>query len=145
MTAAFFVDTNIFLYAIGQDSVHRSASRAVLEAVADGSLVAATSTEVVQEILHVLIRKGRRPEAFVAARQIEALFAPFLPVTAAEIRKAVEILQHSPNCGVRDAVHAATMLNAGIAVIISVDADFDRLGAVTRYSPQEIVVRLALG
>ena len=54
-----FLDTNIFLYAAGQAHTQRDACVDVLRRVAAGTLEATANSEVIQEILHVLVRRGR--------------------------------------------------------------------------------------
>lgn len=58
-----FLDTNVFLYAAGADHPLKKPSIRWLEGAAEGRFRAVTSAEVLQEILHVLIRRGRRREA----------------------------------------------------------------------------------
>jgi predicted nucleic acid-binding protein len=47
-----FLDTNVFLYAIGAQHPLKAAGQQVLERVGNGTLEAVTSTEVIQEILY---------------------------------------------------------------------------------------------
>lgn len=55
-----------------------------------------------------------------------------------EILQATRLLEKHPHLSVRDAVHAATALEAGIRTIISVDADFDRLLEIRRLPPEDV-------
>jgi len=55
--AKLFLDANVFLYAIGADSPHRAPCRDVLQVVGQGKLDGITSSEVLQEILHVRSRR----------------------------------------------------------------------------------------
>ena len=66
--ARIFLDANIFLYAIGGDGSHRDPSRGVLEAVGQGKLDGITSSEVLQEILHVRSRRVNVRDAASAVR-----------------------------------------------------------------------------
>ena len=76
-----FLDTNVFLYAAGAAHPERDACVRVLRSVADGSLDATVNSEVVQEILYVLSRRGRRRDAIALAGHVAALFPDLLPVT----------------------------------------------------------------
>lgn len=78
--ARVFLDANIFLYATGGEGAHREPCRAVLLAVADGALEGVTSTEVLQEILHVRSRRLGLKDAGAAARAAASLVAEVLPV-----------------------------------------------------------------
>jgi len=52
-----FVDTNVFVYAIGADHPYREPCRRVVGLIAASRLLGETSVEVVQEFAHV---RGRR-------------------------------------------------------------------------------------
>lgn len=134
---AVFIDTNVFLYAIGADSEFRAPAKAILEAVAEGRLLATTNTEVVQEVLYVLTRRGARDKAAGAARAVLALFPSMLAVTPDDLASACELLQRSGAVSVRDAIHAATMLRAGLADVLSADRDFDSIAELRRIDPMD--------
>lgn len=143
MIGRCFLDTNVFLYAIGAPSPHRDSCRAVLAEVEARRMAATTSTEVLQEVLFVLTRKGRRPEALVATRSIMAALDEILPVTATDLARAIQLLSADVHCGVRDAIHAATALNNGIVDIVSVDSDFDRMAGIRRHEPAAVAASAA--
>ena len=132
-----FLDTNVFLYAAGGDHPHRQACARVLRRVADGSLDATVNSEVLQEVLYVLSRQGRRPEGITLARHVASLFPDLLPVTRDDMLRVCDLVRRYPRLPVRDAVHAATMLRNGIRQVISVDQDFDRIGEIRRVDPSK--------
>lgn len=129
------LDTNVFLYAAGGDHPNRDACARVLRRVAAGTLEATSNSEVLQEILYVLFRRGRRDEGLALARHVAALFPDLLPVTGHDMLRACELAARYPGLPVRDAVHAATMIGHGIERVISVDEDFDRLNEIRRVAP----------
>jgi uncharacterized protein len=128
-----FLDTNVFLYAIGAQHPLKAASQSVLERVGEGELDAVTSTEVVQEILHVLIRRGLRETGLQLARHMIDLLGGLLPVTQADLAIACDLIDRYPALPVRDAVHAATMLNNGISAIVTADGHFDEVQGIRRF------------
>ena len=125
-----FLDTNVFLYAIGAQHPLKAASQQVLSLVADGALDATSSTEVIQEILHVLSRRGHRDTALQLARHAIDLLRPLLPVTQADVSIACDLMARHAALPTRDAIHAATMLNNGISSIITADGHFDAVQGV---------------
>ena len=131
-----FLDTNVFLYAAGGDHPYRQPCQRILRRVADGELDATTSSEVVQEVLYVLVRRGLRSQALSLARSILIVFPALLEVGAAEMDAACGLLESTPELAPRDAVHAATMLTHGVDTIISADPHFDRLPQLKRVSPE---------
>ena len=56
--ATIFLDSNIFLYAVGADEGLRGPCGSILQAAAEGSIDATTNSEVIQEILHVRSQIG---------------------------------------------------------------------------------------
>jgi len=130
-----FLDTNIFLYAAGASHPQRDACARVLRRVADGSLDATINSEVVQEILYVLTRRGRRNDALKLAGNLTSLFPDLLPVTRDDVVAACDLLRRYPRLSVRDAVHVGTMLRNGLKTVVSVDFDFDQVSEIQRVAP----------
>lgn len=133
-----FLDTNVFLYAAGQGHPQRDACAKVLRRVAEGTLEATANSEVIQEILYVLVRRGRRDDGLVLSRHVAALFPDLLPVTGEDMRRACDLIERYPGLPVRDAVHAATMIGHGLQQVISVDEDFDQIREIRRIAPESI-------
>ncbi len=130
-----FLDTNVFLYAAGRAHAERDACASVLRRVADGSLDATVNTEVIQEILYVLARRGRRDEGLGLAGNVAALFPDMLPVTRDDLLTAFQLLRQYPRLPVRAAVHASSMLRNGLRTVISVDPHFDQISEIRRVAP----------
>ena len=130
-----FLDTNIFLYAVGGPHPERAACSRLLQRVGEGSLDATVNTEVLQELLYVLTRRGRRQEALKLASDVAALFPDLLPVTRDDILMACDLIRKHTRLSVRDALHAATMLRNGLRTIVSVDLDFDQISEIRRLAP----------
>jgi hypothetical protein len=133
-----FLDTNIFLYAAGVSHPLREACANVLRRVADGGLDATINSEVVQEVLYVLTRRGRREDALKLAGHLTALFPDLLAVTRDDVVGACELLRQYPRLSVRDAVHVGTMLRNGIKTVVSVDSDFDQISEIRRVDPDSL-------
>jgi uncharacterized protein len=133
--ARVFLDANIVLYAIGADSPHRAPCRAVLEAVGQGKLEGVTSSEVLQEVLHVRSRRMNVQDA--AVRAAAELVAEVLPVTREDVLEARRMREAHAGLGARDALHAAVMKNSELHVLVSVDRDFDVLPELKRIEPAQ--------
>jgi predicted nucleic acid-binding protein len=130
-----FLDTNIFLYAAGASHPLREACAKVLRRVADGTLDATINSEVVQEILYVLTRRGRRDDALKLAGHLTALFPDLLAVTRDDVVEAWGLLRKYSGISVRDAIHVGTMLRNGLKTVVSADSDFDRVAEIRRIAP----------
>jgi predicted nucleic acid-binding protein len=133
-----FLDTNVFLYAAGRAHPDREGCVHVLRQVAEGALDATVNSEVLQEILYVLARRGRRADGLTLAQHVAALFPDLLPVMRDDLLVACDLLRRYPSLPVRDAVHAATMLRNGLREVISVDQDFDQIEEIRRIAPATV-------
>lgn len=127
-----FVDSNIPMYVAGRDHPNREPARRFLGRVRAGDVEACTSTEVLQEILYRYAGLRRLD----LAREVYDLFVQLcpivFPVTLADTDRAKSMLTNVPPVGVRDAIHAAVMLNNEITQIATFDGGFDEVPGVTR-------------
>ncbi len=143
--ARVFLDANVFLYAIGGDSPHRDSCRAVIQAIGDGTIDAVTSSEVLQEILHVRARRFGVNDASKAVRAAAGVVTDVLPVTKGDVLVACDVLEERPQPSARDALHVAVMKNARIHLLVSLDKDFDHLTGIKRVTPAEVLRTVASG
>lgn len=132
---AVFIDANVFLYAAGTASAFYQPCVDLLGLIADDRLEAVTSTEVVQEVLHVASRHRGVASAVDLAVAVLTLFPVILPVQKQDLETACNLLRTTAGLGVRDSIHLAVMLRNGLAVIISADQDFDRVDLIKRIDP----------
>ncbi len=127
-----FVDSNIPMYVAGRAHPLREPAKRFLERVRGGEFEACTSTEVLQEILYRYSALKRLD----LARQVYELFVQLCsvvyPITLADSDRAKELVCRRSGLGVRDAIHAAVMLNNDLEHIASFDRGFDRLPQVQR-------------
>ena len=135
--ARVFLDTNIFLYAIGADGPHKEPCRKVLLAVGNGELDAVTSSEVLQEVLHVRSRRVNSKDGLRATRAAAAMVAEVLPVTGEDVLAACRILERHPQIAARDALHVGVMKANKIHMLVSVDKDFDAIKDIKRIGPED--------
>ncbi len=134
-----FLDTNVFIYAAGQDHPQKAPSVALLTRIANGEVAGVTSVEVVQELHHVYRRRGMLREGVALGREVLRLFPEILPITRRDLERAGQLLERLPQLSPRDALHAATALGQGVDVIVSVDPDFDVIREIRRLLPAEVL------
>jgi hypothetical protein len=133
------LDTNIFMYAAGQEHPLKAPCVAILRRVANEELEAVTSTEVLQEIVY---RYGAIREAQhgirLARLTVDQVGGAVLPVTLRDMQRAFGLVErHGETIAARDAVHAATMLNNGLTYLLSADTHFDAIAGITRVDPRK--------
>lgn len=127
-----FLDSNIPMYVAGGEHPNRMPSIRLLERVRGGEIEGVTSTEVLQEVLYRYTALNRRDLAFEVYDLTVELCAAVLPVTLADTDRARQLLEAIPGVGVRDAIHAAVMLEHEIEQIASFDAGFDAVPGIRR-------------
>jgi len=127
-----FIDSNVPMYVAGRDHPLREPARRMLERARAGEIDACTSTEVLQEILYRYAALKRLD----LARQVYELFVMLCPVvypvTLADTDRAKQLVCDGRGIGVRDAIHAAVMLNHDLKEVATFDAGFDLIHEVRR-------------
>ena len=131
-----FVDTNVVMYAAGDDHPLRDPCRAIVDAIGKRSIPAATSVEVVQEILHRYVAIDRTTGGLALAEQTMDLFAPVLPITHTLMRRVPDLARRYPALSARDLIHVATCIHEGIIDIVSTDRGFDAVLEINRIPPE---------
>jgi len=137
-----FLDANIVMYAIGKEHAYKRPCIAVLKQIEAEALQVVTSVEVLQEILHRYHSLREYRVAATAYASLKKLCEKILPVLEADVDRGHRILQDTPHIRVRDAIHAATMLNHGLRRIISTDRHFDTIKTIVRLDPAKVARRL---
>ncbi len=127
-----FIDSNIPMYVAGRDHALRAPALRLLARVRAGEIEACSSTEVLQEILYRYAGLRRLDLAREVYDLFVALCPVMLPVTLADTDRARDLLDAGGGISVRDAVHAAVMLNNGVEEIASFDTGFDLVPGVRR-------------
>jgi len=127
-----FVDSNVPMYVAGRDHPLRDPARRFLDRARSGDVDICASTEVLQEILYRYTALGRIDLALSVYDLFVEVCPVVLPVTLADTDRARELLPLSTGLSVRDALHAAVMLNNEVTDIASFDAGFDRIAGIRR-------------
>lgn len=129
-----FIDSNIPMYVAGRDHPLRGPALRFLERVRAGEADACSSTEVLQEILYRYTALNR----IDLARDVYNLFVSvcpvIFPVTLADTDRARDLVLGGSGIGVRDAIHAAVMLNNDVHDIATFDGGFDAIRGISRLS-----------
>jgi len=137
MAETIFLDVNVVMYAAGAPHPYKDPCKRILAAVETGALIAAVNTEIFQELLYRYSHIKLAEKGMQLCRDILKYPLTILPVTEADIRLAIDLFDTHRVTGLkpRDAIHAATMKNNGIARLISTDKEFDHVDIVTRIDP----------
>jgi predicted nucleic acid-binding protein len=137
MTLAF-LDTNVFLYAMGAPHWYKSPCLHVLE-LAERADNLITGSEVFQEIIHrqISIRRWtQNREAFHLA--LELMAHRIKPMLAQDVTLAANLADRYPSLSSRDLIHTAVMMRVGARYIVSADTGFDAIAEVERLDPLRV-------
>jgi predicted nucleic acid-binding protein len=156
--SAVFVDANIFLFALTKHPVHGAACEAFLDRADNQEITAVTSTNVLGEVLHRIMtieacdrfgwpvqgianRLRRHPtevQQLIRPRQgLDEICAGRVTVVAINLALVSLATDMARQTGLLygDALIVANMRDQGISHLASLDADFDRVPGISRYSP----------
>jgi predicted nucleic acid-binding protein len=122
-----FVDTNVFMYAVGGEHPLRSEARDFFKASLREGASLVTSAEVLQELLHAYLPVGRTETLDAALTLIEGCADVVWPVEEEDVRLARALAEQHPALGARDLIHVACCFRGQVKVVKT----FDRgLGSV---------------
>lgn len=138
------LDTNVFVYALGGPSPYREPCRRIVEHLATGEIEGEVSVDLVQELLHQRARRVRDRQAAIEAARHVAMLVALHDVTAAELTRALVLLQRHAQLGARDAMFAAVALNRGLGAIVTADRGFDGIPGLRRVDPLDTAAVAAL-
>lgn len=122
------------MYVAGRDHPHRDPARRFFQRARGGEIDICTSTEVLQEILYRYAALHRLDLAASVYDLFVQLCPIVFPITLADTDRAKALLASTRGVSVRDAVHAAVMLNQDVRQIATFDEGFDRIDGVERVS-----------
>jgi predicted nucleic acid-binding protein len=117
------LDATVLVYAKGSDHPLRDPCRRLISSIADGTLTATTTVEVIQEFAHVRARRRDRADAAALAADYAQLLAPLIHVTAEDLTRGLSLFERVEQLGAFDAVLAAAAARTATA-IVSADAAF---------------------
>lgn len=117
-----FVDTNVFIYAAGREPVRRQQALAMLTEPPPEQVPLFTSAEVLQELLHVYLRRDEMALYDTLVASFDRLLHNVVPVTGEDLRLARTLSgRFPPALGARDLVHLAVCQRAGATDLLSFD------------------------
>ena len=129
-----FVDTNVFLYALGREhALRQQARRFFLLGRSEGRRLC-TSSEVEQELLHVTLRRGGQDADVLATfALVDATMSDVWSVEREDVRLAGDLAVDHCGLAARDLVHLACCIRRGVHEVKT----FDRaLGAAAARLPR---------
>jgi uncharacterized protein len=133
-------DTTVLLDAVGIEHRFREPCRALIDAIQSGHLEATTTVEAIQDFAHVRARRRDRNDSAELAHAYLDLLSPLLLVEEPHLREGLRLFAADQRLGSFDAVLAAAAASVG-AVLVSADAAFASVPAITHVTPDDNGVR----
>ncbi len=116
-----FVDTNVFMYAVGRRHPLRDSARDFFRASTRDRTPLCTSSEVVQELLHAYVPVGRLQTLDVALALLAGSEVDVWPLDFEDVTLARQLSDTHPGLGARDLCHLASCRRRGVKQIKTFD------------------------
>jgi predicted nucleic acid-binding protein len=116
-----FVDTNVFMYAVGREHPLRAEAREVfLEGLATDEVLV-TSAEVLQELLHAYLPVNRVETLDAALELVRRRLGAVWSVDREDVELARTLVQKHAGLGARDLIHLACCMRRGVSRVRTFD------------------------
>ena len=116
-----FIETNVFLFAVGRPHPLREEALRVLDRGMRSSTEFVTSAEVLQEILHVFLRRGVVERYDDAFGLVERLVTDVWSIEPEDVALARALADLHPELESRDLVHLACCLRRRATDLVTFD------------------------
>ena len=116
-----FVDTNVFMYAVGRPHPLRAAALEFFSQAERNGESLCTSAEVVQELAHAYLRVRRLQEFDATTSLMSQRRVELWPLEAEDVMLARQLYERHPTLGARDLCHLASCRRRGIDKIKTYD------------------------
>ncbi len=116
-----FIDTNVFVYHVGDAHPLREESYRSLVQARKNNAILVTSAEVLQELLHVKLVQ-RRPHMLASVfALVEGTVHEVWSLEPADVYLARELVAQHPGLESRDLVHMASCIRRGASQLMTFD------------------------
>ena len=123
-----FVDTNVFMYAVGRPHPLRDTARGFFTECTLNRTPLCTSAEVLQELAHAYLPVARLQTLDAALSLIARFRVDVWPLEEEDVTLARQLCEQHPTLAARDLCHLASCRRRGVSEVRTFD---QALGAVT--------------
>src|SRR3989338_4584606 len=127
-----YLDANFFIFALLDTTIKGEKARGFLKEIIEGKKEAITSVLALDEVMWVLIKNKKEQLVQQAIEDIYAIphlsikeVSSLIPIQAIKLMQPFHLKP-------RDAFHLAIMRQHNISIILSDDADFDKIPDIKR-------------
>ncbi|MFW5946108.1 MAG: type II toxin-antitoxin system VapC family toxin [Candidatus Natronoplasma sp.] len=133
-----YIDSNIFIYSAVDKNQLGENCRNIVEKIENGSLNAASSYLMLDEVLWILQKNIGKEDALESTKMFLSLPIKWIDVKRDIMYQSLE-LYDSTDLTPRDAIHMASMKKEKLTVLLSEDDDFDDIEGIERRSANEFL------
>ena len=119
-----FVDTNVYMYAVGRTHPLRDAARAFFSQAARVREPLCTSAEVLQELMHAYVPPGRLETLDAALTLADSPETEIWPLEREDVYLALRLRRRFPALSARDLCHLACCRRRHVTDIKTFDRAF---------------------
>ena len=116
-----FVDTNVFMYAVGREHPLRVPARSFFADAARARTPLFTSAEVLQELVHAYLAREREETLEAALALVSRSTADMWPLESEDVMLALQLRERHPTLQARDLCHLASCSRRGVHTIKTFD------------------------
>ena len=116
-----FVDTNVFMYAVGRSHPLREPAQQFFVEASRNSTPLCTSAEVMQELVHAYLPTGRLQTLDAALSLIARASVEVWPLEEDDVALARRLHEQNPTLQARDLCHLASCRRRGVSEIKTFD------------------------
>jgi len=109
-----FVDTNVFMYAVGREHPLREEARSFFLEHVETAEVLVSSAEVLQELIHAYLPVDRLSTLDASLELARSRLARVWPVELEDVELARSLVGRHPALGARDLLHLASCTRRGV-------------------------------
>lgn len=124
-----FVDTNVFMYAVGRPHPLQAPARKFFTEANRRSTPLGTSAEVLQELAHAYLHVGRLQTLDAAIALMVKAGVEVWPLEEADVTLARQLHEKYPTLGARDLCHLASCRRRGVREIMTFDQTLGTVSA----------------
>lgn len=116
-----FVDTNVFMYAVGRDHPLKAEARSFFLEHVESGVPLVTSAEVLQELLHAYLPVDRLETLDAALALAQGRAAAIWSVEVEDVLLARDLVDAHPALRARDLLHLACCTRRGVRRVKTFD------------------------
>lgn len=116
-----FVDTNLFMYAVGREHPLRAEARAFFLSHVESGTPLVTSSQVLQELLHAYLPVHRLATLDAALALAASRMHVIWSVDPEDVEAARHLVARHPGLGARDLLHLACCTRRDVSLVKTFD------------------------